>query len=140
MAEGQPHKRHWSRRLALQSLYQWQLAGHSADELVEQFSGDENWSKVDQDYFEELLRESINHVRELTDILTTYVEGSAARIEPIEKAILLYAIYEMLYKHEIPKEVVISEAVILCKKFGSDGGYKLINGVLDQVPRNRWAE
>ncbi len=119
----------------MQSLYQWQLAGHSADELVEQFSKDENWSKVDHDYFEELLRESIKHAEELTDIITAYVEGSVARVGPIEKAILLYAAYEMQYRHEIPKEVVISEAVILCKKFGSDGGYKLINGVLDQVPR-----
>ena len=135
MTEGQPHKRHWSRRLALQSLYQWQLAGHSADELVAQFSKDENWPKVDHDYYEELLRKSISHAEELTDILTTCIEGSVARVGPIEKAILLYAAYEMRYKHEIPKEVVISEAVILCKKFGSDGGYKLINGVLDQVQR-----
>ncbi|MCY3803991.1 MAG: transcription antitermination factor NusB [Gammaproteobacteria bacterium] len=135
MAEGQPHKRHWSRRLVLQSLYQWQLAGHSANELVEQFSKDENWPKVDQDYYEELLRESISHAEELTDTITTCVEGSMARVGPVEKAILLYAAYEMRYRHEIPKEVVISEAIILCKKFGSDGGYKLVNGVLDQVPR-----
>ena len=135
MAEGQPHKRHWSRRLVLQSLYQWQLAGHSANELVEQFSKDENWPKVDQAYYEELLRESISHAEELTDTITTCVEGSMARVGPVEKAILLYAAYEMRYKNEIPKEVVISEAIILCKKFGSDGGYKLVNGVLDQVPR-----
>lgn len=135
MAEGQPHKRHWSRRFALQSLYQWQLAGHSTDELLAQFSKDENWPKVDHDYYEELLRESISHEQELTDILAACIEGSMARVEPVEKAILLYAAYEMRYKHEVPKDVVISEAVILCKKFGSDGGYKLINGVLDKVSR-----
>lgn len=135
MAEGQPQKRHWSRRFALQSLYQWQLAGHSSDELLAQFSKDENWPKVDHDYYEELLKESIRHEKELTDILVNCVDGSLARIGPIEKAILLYAAYEMRYKQEVPKDVVISEAVILCKKFGSEGGYKLINGVLDQVSR-----
>ena len=135
MGEEQPHKRHWSRRFALQSLYQWQLAEHSADELMAQFSEDENWHKVDQEYFEELLRESINNFGELTGILTSCIEGSVARVGPVEQAILLYSTYEMRYKREVPKDVVITEAVILCKKFGSAGGYKLINGVLDKVSR-----
>ena len=133
MDEGLPHKRHWSRRFALQSLYQWQLAGHSADDLIAQYADDENWHKVDQPYFEEIVRESIKLSDQLNEIITPCVDGSMARIGPVEKAILLYATYEMQYKREIPKDVIISEAIILCKKFGASGGYKLINGVLDKV-------
>lgn len=136
MSEVQPHKRHWSRRFALQSLYQWQLAGHSADELVAQFSKDENWHKVDQGYFEELLRESIHNAEALAGIFATCVDGSMERIGPVERAILLYATYEVLHRSDVPRDVVISEAIILCKKFGSAGGYKLINGVLDKVVKD----
>lgn len=119
----------------MQSLYQWQLAGHSVDELMAQFAEDENWHKADKEYFTELLRESIGNADRLTGIFSACVDGSVERIGPIEKAILLYSTYEILNKSDIPRDVVISEAVILCKKFGSEGGYKLINGILDKVAR-----
>lgn len=133
----QPQKRHWSRRLALQALYQWQLTGHSIDELLIQYATDENWDKVDKEYFVELLRESINNVDELTAIFSNYIELSAEQIDPVEKAILLSSTYEMLNKSEIPTAVIISEAVKLCKKFGSIEGYKFINGVLDKIAEMR---
>ncbi len=136
MSIAETHKRHWSRRFALQSLYQWQLSGHSAEELLVQFSEDENWYKVDKEYFTELLRESIGNAEKLTETFTACVDGSAERIGPVERAILLFSTYEILNKHDVPRDVVISEAIILCKKFGSPGGYKLINGILDKVERD----
>ncbi|MCY4641857.1 MAG: transcription antitermination factor NusB [Gammaproteobacteria bacterium] len=136
MSKALQHKRHWSRRFALQSLYQWQLAGHGVDELMAQFAMDENWHKVDKEYFDELLRESIGNAETLTGIFASCVNGSIERIDPVEKAILLYATYEILNKSDVPRDVVISEAVILCKKFGSAGGYKLVNGILDKVAKD----
>lgn len=137
MNEIQPQKRHWSRRFALQALYQWQLTGHSIDELLVQFATDENWAKVDKDYFVELLRESISNVDELTTIFSRYIDLPAEHIDPIEKAILLYSTYELLNINDTPTNVIISEAVKLCKKFGSIEGYKFINGVLDKIAETR---
>lgn len=133
----QPQKRHWSRRFALQALYQWQLTGHSIDELLVQFATDENWTKVDKDYFVELLRESISNVDELTAIFSRYIDFPADQIDPVEKAILLYSTYELLNINDTPTNVIISEAVKLCKKFGSIEGYKFINGVLDKIAETR---
>ncbi len=129
----EPQKRHWSRRLVLQALYQWQLTGHSIDELLTQYSKDENWNKVDKEYFVELLNASIKNAEELSAVFEKYASLSNDVIDPVEKAILLYSTYEILNKEEIPINVVISEAVNLCKKFGSLEGYKFINGVLDKV-------
>ncbi len=133
----QPQKRHWSRRFALQALYQWQLTGHSLDELLAQYATDENWTKVDKDYFVELLRESINNVDGLTAIFSKYIDLPAEQIDPIEKAILLYSTYELLNIRDTPTNVIISEAVKLCKKFGSIEGYKFINGALDKIAETR---
>ena len=129
----QPQKRHWSRRLALQALYQWQLSGSSVDELLAQFIEDENWHKVDKDYFVDLIRESINQKNKLTDIFSSHLDLALDQIDPIENAILLLATYEIIHKPETPTKVVLSEAINLCKKFGSVEGYKFINGVLDKV-------
>ena len=138
MNEVQPHRRHWSRRLVLQALYQWQLGGHGVDELLEQYAGDENWGKVDKDYFTELLRESINHADELAKAFSAYAQLPAGgRLDPVERAILLYATYEMLHREDTPTKVVITEAVKLCKKFGTLEGYKFINGVLDKLAEHR---
>ncbi len=133
----QPQKRHWSRRFALQALYQWQLTGHSLDELLAQYATDENWAKVDKDYFVELLRESISNVDGLTAKFSKYIDLPAEQIDPIEKAILLYSTYELLNISDTPTNVVISEAVKLCKKFGSIEGYKFINGVLEKIAETR---
>ena len=137
MSAIQPHRRHWSRRLVLQALYQWQLARPEVEELLVQYAEDESWGKVDREYFTELLRESINHADELTRKFSTYIQIPAVQVDPVEKAILLYATYEMLYRRDTPTKVVISEAVNLCKKFGAVGGYKFVNGVLDKVAGSR---
>ncbi len=133
----QPEKRHWSRRFALQAIYQWQLGGHSVDELLAQYVEDENWHKVDKDYFVDLISGSINEKNELTNVFLPFIEIQAEQIDPIENAILLFATYEITHKPETPIKVVLSEAINLCKKFGSTDGYKFVNAVLDKVAAAR---
>ena len=62
----EPKKRHWSRRLALQALYQWQISGHKVEELLGQYVEDDNWGKADKDYFVDLVTSSINQNEDLT--------------------------------------------------------------------------
>jgi len=133
----EPQKRHWSRRLALQALYQWQISGHEVDELLAQYVEDENWEKADKDYFVDLITASINQNEDLTAVFSQHLNLASEQIDPIENSILLYATYEILHKPETPTKVILSEAINLCKKFGSIEGYKFINGVLDKVAQQR---
>ncbi len=133
----EPQKRHWSRRLALQALYQWQISGHDIDELLAQYVEDDNWEKTDKDYFVDLVTASINHNEDLTAVFSPYLNLASEQIDPIENSILLFATYEILHKPETPTKVILSEAINLCKKFGSIDGYKFINGVLDKVAKQR---
>ncbi len=126
-------KRHWSRRFALQALYQWQIAQHSTEELLSQYLDDENWPKVDKDYFVELLSETINKNEQLIEELSRHSDTPIEQVDPIEKAILLFSTYELMHKPEVPVKVILSESVKLAKKFGSIEGYKFINGVLDKL-------
>jgi len=133
----QPQKRHWSRRLALQALYQWQISKHDVDELLAQYVEDDNWQKADKDYFVDLVTQSVNLNNELAEVFAPYLNLSVEQIDPIENAILLFASYELLHKKETPTNVILSEAVNLCKKFGSIDGHKFVNGVLDKVAQQR---
>lgn len=54
------------------------------------------------------------------------------RLSVMERAILMIATCELL-ESELPKTIVINEAVLNAKKFCDDESYKFINGVLSQV-------
>ena len=129
------HKRQCSRRLALQALYQWQFTQDSAKELLDQYQLDEYWPKSDHDYLSSLINGSIDNSVEIDQHITSVSEYSIDKIDPIELAALRIAVYEIIHCQEIPEKVIISEAIRLCKKFGSDEGFKLVNVVLDKLIR-----
>jgi N utilization substance protein B len=52
-------------------------------------------------------------------------------LDPVERSILRLATYELLHEPKIPHKVVLNEAVELCRIFGSEEGYRFVNGVLD---------
>ena len=127
------HKRQVSRRLALQALYQWQFTQGSSNELINQYKDDEYWPKSDHDYVAQLVTGCIAQVEELDDYINASSEYTVDKIDPIELASLRMAVYELLNCFQIPEKVITAEAIRLCKKFGSDEGFKLVNVVLDKL-------
>lgn len=125
--------RQWSRRLALQAIYQWQLTGQDIDEIEVQFFGEENRRKADMSYFHELLHRVPACLDELDAHLSLHLDRPISDVDPVERAILRNACYELIYRRDIPPKVVINEAVNLTKKFGAEQGHRFVNGVLDRV-------
>ena len=127
------HKLQCSRRLALQAMYQWHLTDENAETLVIQYQEDEYWHKSDHEYFSELVTGSIKQLEVIDENINSSSEYSVDKIDPIELAALRIATYELINCIQIPEKVIISEAIRLCKKFGSDEGFKLVNVVLDRL-------
>jgi transcription antitermination protein NusB len=127
------HMRRWSRRLAMQAIYQWQMTGQESNEIDRQFHEEADLSKADDDYFHSLLFGVVSHVEELDGTLGPYMEKTIDYIDPVERAILRCACFELAHRPDVPYRVVINEAVELTKKFGSEQGHKFVNGVLDKV-------
>ncbi len=55
------------------------------------------------------------------------------RISSVELNTLRLGIYEMLFCDDIPPKVAISEAIRLCRKFGSKEGSNFVNAILDKI-------
>ncbi len=127
------HKRQCSRRLALQAMYQWHLTEEDADTLVIQYKEDEFWPKSDHEYFAQLVAGSIKQCDVIDENINNTSEYTVDQIDPIELAALRVATYELINCVQIPEKVIISEAIRLCKKFGSDEGFKLVNVILDKL-------
>jgi transcription antitermination factor NusB len=58
---------------------------------------------------------------------------SLERIGVIERNILRFAIYELLYLDDIPPNVTINEAVEIAKRYGTEEAPSFINGILDRI-------
>jgi N utilization substance protein B len=128
-------KRSWARRYALQALYQWQMTGQDVKVIVAQFLTDQDMSRADIAYFQELLQQVVIRVSTIEVFLTPFLDRPLVQIDPVEKAILWIAGYELSNRFDIPYRVIINEAVELAKKFGAEQSHRFINGVLDKAAR-----
>ncbi len=127
------HARRQSRRVAMQALYQWQLTGYHPKDILLQYREDPELEKADADYFRELLLGVTEQVDELDELLAPQMDRSVAELDPVERAILRLATFELKHRIDIPYRVVINEAVELTKKFGATDAHKFVNGVLDKL-------
>ena len=57
------------------------------------------------------------------------------RLAKVDLSTLRIAIYEILYREDIPIEVSINEAVETVKKFSNEDSFKFVNGVLGSFVR-----
>ena len=127
------HERARARRFALQALYQWDLSGTDLRDIRSQFLVEEDFSRADKPYFIELLSKAPNNIDIIDKNISDYADRPIEQLDPVERAILRIATYELLYRPDIPYRVTINEAVQLTKKFGAEQGHAYVNGVLDKA-------
>lgn len=124
-----------ARRNAVQALYQWQLAGDDLADIEAQFLAEYDMKKVDVEYFKQLFRQVPLHLHELDDHLIPFLDRTVDEIDPVERAVLRLAVYELEFCLDVPYRVVINESIELAKRFGAEHGHKYVNGIVDQVAK-----
>jgi N utilization substance protein B len=129
----EPRRR--ARRRALQALYQWQMTGQEAGEILRQFRDIQDMRGVDDEHFEKLLLGIADSVDELDAALRPFLDRDAERLEPMERAVLRMGAFELLHCPEQPYRVVLGECVDLADRFGSAQGHAYVNAVLDRAVR-----
>lgn len=124
-----------ARKLALQALYRWQLNDCPWQDLVQEFSTEEDMSRADDEYFQDLVRTIVSEKEALDAALAGWMDRKPEQLDPIEHAVLLIGAYELKSRPEVPYRVVINEGVGLAKRFGATDGHKFVNAVLDRAAR-----
>lgn len=91
----------------------------------------------ERDYYsfsEELIAGVLDHLEEVDTEIKAYAENwDFDRIAKMDLAILRLAIYELLYRLDIPPIVSINEAIDLSKQFSGPDSKRFINGILDKM-------
>lgn len=129
-------KRHYSRRLALQGLYQWHMTDNDLSRIEAYLLTLSELKKdikaADVSYFKDLLHNIPAKITELDDTIAPKLDRPINKLSIIELMLLRMGTYELLV-NKVPKKVVINEMVELAKTFGGEDGYKYINGILDKI-------
>jgi N utilization substance protein B len=122
-----------ARRRALQALYAWQLSGNRIENVIDEFRHEQDMQIADLEYFEDIVRGVERNHAELDAAILPFLDREIARVDPIERAVLRIAAYELRERIDVPYRVVINEAVETTKRFGSEHGHTYVNGVLDKL-------
>ena len=88
----------------------------------------------DDKYIQEITEGVKEKEQELDERIKSHLKGwKMERLNKVDVAILRLAIYEILYRDDIPYKVSVNEAVELAKMFSEDASPAFINGVLAEI-------
>lgn len=130
--------RHLSRSIAMQSLYEWDFSGRTADleKIIERNIQEFGPGLEDKSFIWELATGVIKHLAELDKIIEKAApQWPLEQISIVDRNVLRLGLYELIYsdKEAVPPKVAINEAIELAKSFGGESSGKFINGVLGTV-------
>ncbi|MDR2711384.1 MAG: transcription antitermination factor NusB [Burkholderiales bacterium] len=124
-----------ARALAVQGLYQYQLAHAPIDDIRLHLTDSPNYARCDETYFDALWRGVSGQYEKLRDNFLPFVssERDKQALSPVETAILVLATWELSERPEIPYRIILNEAIDLAKVYGGTDGHRFVNGVLDKL-------
>ena len=120
------------RELALQMLYQHELAGADVDTIGFSFDELQQAPEGVREFAVSLARGVVSKLAEVDSRLVDQADNwRLERMAAVDRNILRLALYELLFATDTPPAVVIDEAVEIAKRFGSERSSQFVNGVLD---------
>lgn len=85
-------------------------------------------------FAEPLIRGTLEHLAEIDEKIKFYAKNwDLHRMAVVDRNVLRLAIFEMLYRTDIPPVVSINEAVDIAKKYSTDESGRFVNGILDKI-------
>ena len=85
-------------------------------------------------FVRELVSGTLQHSEEIDRVVQAAAENwKMERMAAVDRNILRFAVYELLYRHDIPAAVTINEALEIAKKYSSLESASFINGLLDKI-------
>ncbi len=131
-------RRRRAREYALQILFQIDFKSQEVSRNdFEDFWLDKNESEDVRKFTEELVRGTVERLDEIDSRLKKVAENWVLkRMAAVDRNILRFAAFEILYRKDIPPAVTINEAVEIAKKFSSSEAAPFINGILDKLAKD----
>jgi len=125
--------KHRARKRIIQALYQTHFNHMAAIDVIDQFLEEQDFSKVDVDFFREVLLGVEKNKTELQAMIDPFLGREKVSMGAIEYAVLMLATFELLNHIQTPFKVIINEAILMTQAFGGEGSHTFVNGVLYKI-------
>jgi tRNA nucleotidyltransferase (CCA-adding enzyme) len=127
-----------ARELTLQILYQMDVRETPVEEALNiAFSRYRFRSEVKQ-FAESLIRGTSRFLLPIDFLIKKYAKNwTLERMATVDRNILRFTIYELLFLENVPPIVSINEAVEIAKRYGTSDSGKFVNGILDKIRQER---
>ena len=142
--------RNTAREIAVRLAYELSFTDLSPEELTRERLSKERFATLTEEdalyaeapgetqaeYIRTIVAGVAEHAPELDGYIAKYARGwSFERIPLVASAIMRVAMYEVLYRADIPNGAAINEAVEIAKKYETEETVKFINGILGSFVR-----
>jgi N utilization substance protein B len=125
-----------SRELALQALYQWNITRQDPSLILDQQKVNFSPADEEDEFAQQIIVGVLEHYNHIDELIEKFSEHwRLDRISIIDRNILRMAIFELLFREDIPPRVTLNEAIDLGKRFGSEDSSAFINGILDHIQK-----
>lgn len=125
-----------ARELALQMLFQTDF-DRNRKEMPRSFWAENKAVPQVKAFTELLVQGVIRHLPEIDKMIEKYTRHwSPERMAIVDRNILRFSIFELVYLKEIPPKVTINEAIEIAKKYGNEDSGAFVNGILDHIHRD----
>ena len=125
-----------TREWIMQFLFQLDFNPEPVDIALKDFWEGKDPNEREKTYAEEVIKGVVQHKDELDDRLSQYAKRwDSERMGAVDRTVMRVALFEMLYRDDVPPVVSINEAVHFAKDFSSFQSGRFVNGVLDRIRR-----
>lgn len=122
---------------AMQALFSMDINEDFSLDNLEVFMENNNFFGDEADYINRVVPDILDKLDVVDETIEKNLKGwTMARLAKVDRQILRIAVYEFLFKDDIPKEVSINEAVEIARLYSSDEAPKFINGILGTIYRS----
>jgi len=128
-------RRRRARELALQALYGMEF-NDKTDVARANFWKSHHCGNEVREFADKLITGTRENLHFIDATISSYADNwELKRMAIVDKNILRYATYELLFMDDIPSAVTINEAVEIAKKFSTENSGGFINGILDRIKK-----
>ncbi len=127
-----------SRELLLQMLFQSDMGKQPPEQVQTTFWAERKDTDDEiRHYTEDLFRVAVERGGEIDNIIEKHaVHWRMERMAAVDRNVLRSAVAEFFGKPQVPKVVIINEAIEIARRYSTPESVNFINGVLDSVARD----
>lgn len=130
--------RRQAREWVVQFLFQTEFNPEDLEQALADFWDDDEKTPLERDrnYVNEVIHGVIDQQVKIDRTLKRYTDNwDVERLGTLDRTVLRVAVYEMLFRDDVPPVVSINEAIEIAKAYSGQKSARFVNGVLDRIQK-----